>query len=137
VYQDYNLGMGAIGDMDDEWVVSSEWDSLALGLRQASELLNSCLRALESEMRVGHGVQFLRRAEQRIATLGVSNQTPVPMANALLAARDELSAHLLAGVMLKEGGAAPAVGCSILRRAARDCQASLDNIRQRVREPVA
>jgi hypothetical protein len=100
-------------------------------LQQAAQLIDSSLLALEgSDVRVAYGIHLLRKAEKRIGSLGYDKHLSNNTANALLAARDTLSSHLLAGMMLTEGGAAPGVGRGIVRRGAVDCQAILDFIRR-------
>jgi hypothetical protein len=98
-------------------------------LRPAGLLLDSCVLALERRD-VGAGVRILRRAELRLASLCSHEHLGSTTAATLLAAREILSAHLLAGAMLTEGGAAPGVGRNILRRGVLDCQALLANLRQ-------
>jgi hypothetical protein len=105
--------------------------ALERAIEQAAELIDSSLVALEGgDVRIAYGIHLLRKAEKRIGSIGHDKQLPDNTANALLAARDTLSAHLLARSMLTEGGAAPGVGRGILKRGAADCQAILDYIRQ-------
>jgi hypothetical protein len=124
-------GMDGV-DHEGHSVDESPFDhGLSLALEQAADLIDSCLLALEAaDVRVAYGIHLLRKAEKRIALLGSDKHLPDQTANALLAARDTLSAHLLARAMLTEVGAAPGVGRGILRRGAADCQAILDYIRQ-------
>jgi hypothetical protein len=113
-----------------ETVVSPFDEGLDRALGQATELIESCLLALERvDLPVTHGVRLLRKAERWIGSIRIDHHLPDNTASALMAARDTLSAHLLARTMLTEGGAAPGVGRGILRRGAVDCQAILNQIR--------